>query len=144
MERFDDSVQYIEQSTIEGTLFTILPNTTFVHMSIDVFRALSPEIPFAVIPQENSVYGTVVDTYDALRSPEAGQSVFIRGEVAISIQHSLIVRRGVKLEDVQRVMSHEQVLCPTSVAVCGAELRTGRLSDNALSSFQSGCLVRCS
>ncbi|PIL31581.1 hypothetical protein GSI_06283 [Ganoderma sinense ZZ0214-1] len=93
VERFDDSVQYVEQPTIA-----------------DVFRAVSPEIPFGVLPQENSVYGTVVDTYDALRSPEAGQSVFIRGELALAIQHCLIVRRGVKLEDVQRVMSHEQAL----------------------------------
>ncbi len=102
-------MQYIEQPTIAGMPSTSFHNVTSIHMSIDVFRAVSPEIPIGVIPQENSVYGTVIDTYDALRSPEAGQSVFIRGELALAIQHCLIVRRGVKLEDVQRVMSHEQV-----------------------------------
>ncbi|EJF67040.1 PDT-domain-containing protein [Dichomitus squalens LYAD-421 SS1] len=93
VERFEDSVQYAEQSTIA-----------------DVFRAVSPEIPFAVIPQENSIHGTVIETYDVLRSPEAGQCVFVRGELALAVQHCLVVRQGVKLEDVQRVMSHEQAL----------------------------------
>ena len=116
VERFDDSVQYIEQPTIAGISSTSSHTPTSVHIALDVFRALSPEIPFAVLPQENSVYGTVVDTYDALRSPEAGKSVFIRGELATAIQHCLIVRRGVKLEDIQRVMSHEQAYRPTFIA----------------------------
>ncbi|RDX52048.1 PDT-domain-containing protein [Lentinus brumalis] len=93
VERFEDSVWYAAQSAIT-----------------DVFHAVSAEVPFAVIPQENSTYGSVVDTYDSLRSPEAGQSVFVRGELTLSVKHCLVVRSGVKLEDVQRVMSHEQAL----------------------------------
>ncbi|RPD82036.1 PDT-domain-containing protein [Lentinus tigrinus ALCF2SS1-7] len=93
VERFEEYVQYAEQSTIT-----------------DVFRAVSADVPFAVIPQENSTYGTVVDTYDALRTPEAGQSVFVRGELTLAVKHCLVVRSGVKLKDIQRVMSHEQAL----------------------------------
>ncbi|KAI0721240.1 PDT-domain-containing protein [Cerioporus squamosus] len=93
LERFEHSVQYAEQSSIT-----------------DVFRAVSAEVPFAVIPQENSTYGSVIDTYDALRSPEAGQTVFVRGELTLAVKHCLVVRSGVKLEDIQRVMSHEQAL----------------------------------
>ncbi|KAI0715166.1 PDT-domain-containing protein [Earliella scabrosa] len=92
-QRFHDVVEYAEQPTIS-----------------DVFRAVAADVPFGVIPQENSVYGSVIDTYDALRSPEAGQSVFVRGELTLSVKHCLVVRRGVKLEDIQRVMSHEQAL----------------------------------
>ena len=92
---------------------------------IDVFRAVSAEIPFAVIPQENSTYGVVVDTYDALRDPEAGQSIFVRGELALAVKHCLVVRSGVKLENIQRVMSHEQVrpCCDIVCLECG--LMTG-------------------
>ncbi|KAI0361194.1 PDT-domain-containing protein [Trametes cingulata] len=93
LDRFESSVQYVEQSSIT-----------------EVFGAVSADIPFAVIPQENSVYGTVIDTYDALRRPEAGESVFVRGELTLAVKHCLVVRKGVQLENVQRVISHEQAL----------------------------------
>ncbi|KAH9944049.1 PDT-domain-containing protein [Epithele typhae] len=93
IERFDDSVQYVEQPNISN-----------------VFNAVSADIPFAVIPQENSVHGTVNETYESFRSPQAGRSVFVRGELTIAIRHCLVVRDGIKLEEVERVMSHEQAL----------------------------------
>ncbi|KAI0830701.1 PDT-domain-containing protein [Trametes gibbosa] len=93
LDRFESSVQYAEQRNIS-----------------DVFRAVSPDIPFAVIPQENSVYGTVIDTYDALRSSSAGESVFVRGELTLAVKHCLVVRQGVQLDQIQRVISHEQAL----------------------------------
>ncbi|KAH9858192.1 PDT-domain-containing protein [Lenzites betulinus] len=93
LDRFEASVQYAEQGNIS-----------------DVFRAVSPDIPFAVIPQENSVYGTVIDTYDALRSPTAGKSVFVRGELTLAVKHCLVVRKGIEPEKIQRIISHEQAL----------------------------------
>ncbi|PCH33771.1 PDT-domain-containing protein [Wolfiporia cocos MD-104 SS10] len=90
---FKDGVEYVEKPTIA-----------------DVFNAISSEIPFGLLPQENSVYGTVTETYNLLRMPEVGKDKFIRGELMLKIRHSLVVRRGVKLEDVTRVLSHEQAL----------------------------------
>ena len=75
----------------------------------EVFKAVSPDIPFGLLPQENSVFGTVTETYDLLRLPEVGTEKFVRGELILSVRHSLLVRRGVKLEDIERVLSHEQV-----------------------------------
>lgn len=90
---FGSSVEYIERGSIT-----------------DVFNAVSAEIPFALIPQENSVYGTVTETYDLLRLPEVGKQKYVRGEVTLAVRHCLVVRRGVKIENVRRVMSHEQAL----------------------------------
>ena len=61
------------------------------------------------MPQENSIFGPVIEMYDMLRLPEVGQSKFIKGEVTLAVQHCLIVRHGVKREDVTRILSHDQV-----------------------------------
>ena len=82
-----------------------------------MFKAVSPEVPFGLLPQENSVFGTVTETYDLLRLPEVGTEKFVRGELIIPIRHSLVVRRGVKLGDVERVLSHEQASAAPSLAI---------------------------
>lgn len=72
----------------------------------DVFRALSPSKPFGVVPQENTIFGNVIETYDALRTTLSG---YIRGEETLKVTHCLLVRKGVSLSDIEVVMSHEQV-----------------------------------
>ncbi|CCM05164.1 uncharacterized protein FIBRA_07373 [Fibroporia radiculosa] len=106
---FGPGVEYVERSTITGTLLLCHFSGQW-QMSAEAFKAVSDEIPFALIPQENSLYGTVTDTYDLLRLPEVGQHKFVRGEVTLSVRHCLVVRRGVKLRDIGRVLSHEQAL----------------------------------
>lgn len=70
---------------------------------------------YALIPQENTIFGTVVETYDCLRLPELGESKFIRGEKAIGIQHCLVICKGVELGDVKKIISHEQVINQLSI-----------------------------
>ncbi|KAJ7285622.1 Prephenate dehydratase-domain-containing protein [Mycena rebaudengoi] len=90
-DRFGGSVEYHESGTIT-----------------DVFDAVSSRVAqVGVIPQENSIFGTVVETYDALRKPDLG---FICGEIVLEVRHCLLVRRGVKFQEIQRVLSHEQAL----------------------------------
>ena len=76
---------------------------------LDVFEALSPDVPLALVPQENTTHGYVVETYDLLRSPRAGKEIFVRGEAILTIKHSLVVKKGVNLEDIENVLSHAQV-----------------------------------
>ncbi|KAJ3559768.1 hypothetical protein NM688_g145 [Phlebia brevispora] len=92
-DRFGGNVDYVEKQKIK-----------------DVFDAISAEIPFGLVPQENSIYGSVTETYDALREPEVGETKFVKGEVTLAVQHCLVVRQGVKAEDVTRILSHEQAL----------------------------------
>ncbi|KAJ7721074.1 Prephenate dehydratase-domain-containing protein [Mycena maculata] len=90
-DRFGSAVDYHESTTITG-----------------VFNAVSARtVHVGVIPQENSIFGSVVETYDALRRPNVG---FIRGEVVLEIQHCLLVARGVKRDDIRFIKSHEQAL----------------------------------
>ncbi|TFK41061.1 Prephenate dehydratase-domain-containing protein [Crucibulum laeve] len=86
--KFGTQADYNEQQTIAG-----------------VFHALSETIPLGVVPQENSIFGNVIETYDALQ--HAG---FVRGEITLKVQHCLLVRKGVKMDDIQKIMSHEQAL----------------------------------
>lgn len=74
-----------------------------------MFGTVSPEIPFGIVPQENTIFGAVTETYDTLRGPAVGTDVFVRGEVVLLVQHCLIARKGVQLEDIERIISHEQV-----------------------------------
>jgi prephenate dehydratase len=64
----------------------------------------------ALLPQENSIFGIVTETYDLLRSSELGESKWIRGAVTLSVQHCLLVRRGKTIRDIKSVLSHEQAL----------------------------------
>ena len=77
---------------------------------LDVYESVrSGECPIGLIPQENSIHGSVIESYDILRVPDFGRKAFVRGEVTIRIQHCLITRKGVALQDVKRILSHEQV-----------------------------------
>lgn len=66
-------------------------------------------MPFGVIPQENSINGSVVETYNVLRVPVVGQETFVRGVTVLGVKHCLVIRQGVKMENIENVLSHEQV-----------------------------------
>lgn len=92
-DTFGDSVHYVAKQTIT-----------------DVIESLSSEVPFGIIPQENSTNGSVIETYNLLRCEVVGRDSFVRGETSMPIEHSLVVRKNVKIEDIEHVFSHEQAL----------------------------------
>jgi prephenate dehydratase len=80
---------------------------TLIPRLLDVFDSVSSSTAdLGVVPQENSTFGGVIETYDNLRRPDTR---FVRGEITLQVQHCLLVRHGVKLGDIKKIMSHEQV-----------------------------------
>jgi prephenate dehydratase len=78
---------------------------------------VSSDVPLGFVPQENTIFGAVTETYDALRSPSLGKDLFVRGELTLAVQHCLIARKGVKSEDINHIASHEQVCIQPSAKV---------------------------
>ncbi len=84
---------------------SILPVQKLIH-TIDTFEAVEDATSIGVVPQENTIFGNVIETYDALRRAKCG---FVKGEVTLQAQHCLLVQRGVRLDEIEQVLSHEQV-----------------------------------
>lgn len=74
-------------------------------------RVKKGEARFGLLPWENSIQGQVKDTYDALQDENGfGKTVLVGGEYTFGIDHCLLVKKGVAMEEITRVMSHEQAL----------------------------------
>ena len=74
---------------------------------------MNAEFALGILPQENSIFGSVTETYDLFRDEELGKSKWIRGALTLSVQHSLVVHAGRTLQDIKEVLSHEQVRSAT-------------------------------
>ena len=71
----------------------------------EVFQAVrGHRAKFGIIPIENSLFGSVHENYDLLRS----FNLLIVGEIKLRVVHSLLVNRGVTLRDVRTIYSHPQ------------------------------------
>jgi|TARA_B100000315_G_scaffold10565_1_gene10151 chorismate mutase/prephenate dehydratase len=73
----------------------------------DTFEAVQKKnVDFAVVPVENSLEGSVNETYDLLLSTD----LKVQGEIKLRIQHSLIARPELKISKIRTVYSHPQAL----------------------------------
>lgn len=87
----------------------------------DVFKAVEgSEVPFGIIPVENSLEGSVSRTYDLLLD----SSLKVCGETELRVIHCLIAHPGARLDSIKKVYSHPQALgqCKTFLKHLGYEL----------------------
>ncbi len=95
-------------------LFT-LPTLMYCKRFEGVFQAIQSGLcQYGVLPIENSSYGSVSEVYDLMRR----YRFHIVRSARLKIDHRLLAKPGVKLEDVREVVSHEQGL-----GQCGAFLK---------------------
>lgn len=85
----------------------------------EAFRAaLQGECTHACLPVENSLAGSINQTYDLLTD----SVLHVVGEQVVRVHHNLLGETGTRLEDVRRVYSHPQAL-----AQCARFLREHRM-----------------
>ncbi len=87
----------------------------------DVFESVATqETPFGVVPLENSIEGSVNQTYDLFLRYD----LKVCGEVIVKIEHCLIANPSTRLESVRAVYSHPQALaqCRSFLERLGREL----------------------
>jgi prephenate dehydratase len=95
------AIKFLQQTGITAERHP-LPSHTEVIKAVD-----GGDDDFGVVPVENSLEGTVVETMDAILT---AHNVFVCGELAVPVEHHLITAPDTRLEDVSVVMSHPQAL----------------------------------
>lgn len=82
------------------------------HVGFPTHRAIieavgAGQVDEGIVAVENSLEGPVADTLDALIRSD---SVYVRGELVLPIDHNVIAAPGTKLDDIEVVLSHPQAL----------------------------------
>jgi prephenate dehydratase len=73
----------------------------------DVFDAVnSGAATYGFIPVENTIAGTVVENYDLLFAND----LFVIAEAYMPIRHTLLGKKGTRLEDIKEALSHPHAL----------------------------------
>ncbi len=87
----------------------------------DVFKVVEQgQVPFGIVPVENSVEGSINRVYDLLLDLD----VKVRGEIELRITHCLIASPEARLDLIKKVYSHPQALaqCQGFLKHLGCEL----------------------
>ena len=87
----------------------------------DVFGAVQrEEVPFGIVPIENSLEGSIGQVYDLLLNSE----LKVCGETELRVAHCLIANPEAQLGSIKKIYSHPQALaqCRTFLSHLGCEL----------------------
>lgn len=101
------------------------PEITYCKTFENVFQAVdSGECRYGVLPIENSTAGSVHAVYDLMQK----YNFYIVRSARMKISHNLLAKRGVKLENVREIISHEQAInqCAGYLAELGVKVTVVR------------------
>lgn len=91
-------------------LFSV-PNITYCNSFEAVFNAIDKGLcRYGVLPIENSTAGSVNHIYDLMTE----HNFYIVRSTRVQINHCLLAKPGVKLEDIKEIISHEQAINQSS------------------------------
>jgi prephenate dehydratase len=91
-----------------GNKITISPSFSFEEVFLKVKER---KVDYGVVPIENSLYGSVFETYDLLLQ----NSLSIISELNLQINHCLLASKKYKFNEIKKVYSHPQALGQCSV-----------------------------
>lgn len=85
----------------------------------DVFDKVNiGDVTFGFIPVENTIAGTVVENYDLLFANE----VFVIAEAYLPVRHTLLAKKGARIEEIKEAFSH-----PHALKQCKVYLKSKRI-----------------
>ena len=96
------AVNYLEDKRVKGDSLEAYMDIERLIMAIG-----ENEIPAGIVPIENSLEGSVNITLDYLAHKV---DLEIQTEITLPIIHNLIVKPGIKLDEIEKVISHPQAL----------------------------------
>lgn len=92
-------------SSIAAERLFELSDITYFKDFNGVFSAIEKGFcEYGILPVENSTAGSVNSVYDLMKKHE----FYIVKSMSLRVQHCLLTKNGVKLEDVKEIVSHEQ------------------------------------
>lgn len=133
IQGYAGSFHHIAAQQYEGSAVDILPCDTFRAVARAVERG---EVDYGVMAIENSIAGSILPNYNILQRC----NVRITGEIYLQIRQNLMVNRGVKLEDIREVESHQMALLQCADYLDAHNWRLVETADTALSAAE---LQRC-
>lgn len=105
--------QGVEGSYASKACERLFPMGTPMHFNTfdSVFQAVENGLcDYGVLPIENSSAGSVTGVYDLMLH----HKFYIVRSVKLHIHHGLVVKNGMKFEDIKEIISHEQALLQCS------------------------------
>lgn len=123
---------------VEGAYAQIACEKIFKHPSVmyfgsfdGVFSAIESGLcKYGIVPIENSTAGSVKPVYDAM----IHHNFSIVRSTRLKVDHNLIAKKGVKLEEIREIVSHEQALnqCAAFLKSLGKDVKLTAVENTAV------------